>query len=229
MESSSPPAAVTTVHIYTWDVSAIIKEPLLSEIVDAMPRPAPKMKGAPRIPPGFFDGALREVNLCTRLSQSHGPNNHPTPIPRRRTLGSFSSFCRSSELNRAADPDTQSQSQPLSWIRNLGSGMMRRRDTSDIQLREPPVVEVPCTAGKPVHFFVFHSSPSLLTRFCAEKLSRKKEASCQLLSTSHHTAIQCSNKGYTSIISAITYHWQDVRGTSRSHLYCADDRNNLVP
>jgi len=31
---------------------------------DATPRPAPKMKGTPQIPPGFFNDALREANVC---------------------------------------------------------------------------------------------------------------------------------------------------------------------
>ncbi|KAG1784060.1 hypothetical protein EV702DRAFT_31407 [Suillus placidus] len=37
-----------------------------------------------------------------------------------------------------------------SCAQNLVSGMPRRRDGSDIQLREPPIIEVPCTAGKPI-------------------------------------------------------------------------------
>jgi len=31
---------------------------------DATRRPAPKIKGAPKIPPGFFSDALREANVC---------------------------------------------------------------------------------------------------------------------------------------------------------------------
>ncbi|KAG2048265.1 hypothetical protein BDR06DRAFT_784200 [Suillus hirtellus] len=60
-------------HIYTWDVSAIFREAGLSDIVDTTPRPAPKMKSAPRIPPGFFDDALREANSRIHLSQAYGP------------------------------------------------------------------------------------------------------------------------------------------------------------
>ncbi|KAG2350259.1 hypothetical protein BDR05DRAFT_1054399 [Suillus weaverae] len=42
-----------------------------------------------------------------------------------------------------------------SRAQNLVSGMPRRRDGSDIQLREPPIIEVPCTAGKPIgHYHV---------------------------------------------------------------------------
>ncbi|KAG1717347.1 hypothetical protein EDB19DRAFT_2048007 [Suillus lakei] len=34
------------------------------------------------------------------------------------------------------------------WTQNLVSDMMRRRHRSNIELREPLIVEVPCTAGK---------------------------------------------------------------------------------
>ncbi|KAG2344713.1 WD40 repeat-like protein [Suillus weaverae] len=143
---------VTSCHddyMYTWDVSAILKQSgLPSDIADATPRPAPKMKGAPRIPPGFFNDAIREANLRTRLSQSHGPHNSPTPAPPQRTLGPFTSFWRRSKSLGATERDTKSPSRPFSWTRNLSS-MLRRRDGSDIQLRE---VEVPCTAGKPRNY-----------------------------------------------------------------------------
>ncbi|KIK32625.1 hypothetical protein CY34DRAFT_814165 [Suillus luteus UH-Slu-Lm8-n1] len=111
-------------HIYTWDVSAIVKRAgLPSDILDVTPRSAPKIKGA-RIPPGFFDDALREANLRIRLSQSHAP---PTPTPHQRTFNPLSSVWRSSEPHGATDSATQSRSQPFSWARNL-SGILRRRD-----------------------------------------------------------------------------------------------------
>ncbi|KAG2747063.1 hypothetical protein P692DRAFT_20834668, partial [Suillus brevipes Sb2] len=112
---------------------------------DAAPRPAPKMTGARRVPPGFFDDALREANLRIRLSQSHAP---PTPTLHQRTLSPFTSVWRRSKPHRATEPATRSLSRPFSWTRNL-SGILRRRDRSDIQLRE---VEVPCTAGKPRNY-----------------------------------------------------------------------------
>ncbi|KAG1728339.1 hypothetical protein EDB19DRAFT_1941282 [Suillus lakei] len=137
-------------HIYIWDVSAIVKEPdLLPDNVDATPRLAPKITGVRRIPPGFFDDTLREANyLRIRQSQSNGPNNHPTPTPRQRTLTPFSSFWRHSKTHRATEPDPQPQSHSLSWTRSLVSHMLRRQNASDIQLREQPVVDVPYTAGK---------------------------------------------------------------------------------
>ncbi|KIK32476.1 hypothetical protein CY34DRAFT_814256 [Suillus luteus UH-Slu-Lm8-n1] len=123
-------------HIYTWDIFAV---------VDVTPRPA-KIKGA-RIPPGFFDDALRDANLRIRLSQSqsHAP---PTPTPHQCTFNSFTSVWRISEPHGATESATQSRSQPFSWTRNLSS-ILRRRDRSDIQLRE---VEVPCTAGQPRNY-----------------------------------------------------------------------------
>ncbi|KAG2750158.1 WD40 repeat-like protein [Suillus brevipes Sb2] len=130
-------------HIYTWDVSAIVKEAgLPSDILDVTPRP--KIKGA-RVPPGFFDDALREANLRIRLSQSHAP---PTPTPHQRTFNPFTSVLRPSKPHGATESATQSRSQPFSWTRNI-SGILRRRDRSDIQLRE---VEVPCTAGQPRNY-----------------------------------------------------------------------------
>jgi hypothetical protein len=134
-------------HIYTWDVSAIIKEAgLPSDIVDVTSRPAAKVKGTPKIPRGFFDDALREANLHTRLSQSHGPHDCPTPTP---TLSRFSSFWRPSKPHGATERNTQSRSRPFSWTRNLVSGILSRRDGSEIQLQE---VEVPHTAGQPRNY-----------------------------------------------------------------------------
>ncbi|KAG2135170.1 hypothetical protein DEU56DRAFT_756791 [Suillus clintonianus] len=112
--------------------------------VDATQQLAPKMKGVPRrqIPPGFFDDA-RRADLSTSYIQSHGQHNS-------RTLSRFPSFWRRpSNRHGATERDTQSLSSPFSWTWNLVSDMMRRRDGSNVELREPPIVEVPCTAGKP--------------------------------------------------------------------------------
>ncbi|KIK33091.1 hypothetical protein CY34DRAFT_813848, partial [Suillus luteus UH-Slu-Lm8-n1] len=85
-------------HIYTWDASAIVKRAgLPSDILDVTPRLAPKIKGA-RVPPGFFDDALRDANLRIRLSQSHAP---PTPTPHQRAFNPFTSVWRSSEPHGA--------------------------------------------------------------------------------------------------------------------------------
>ncbi|KAG2051118.1 hypothetical protein BDR06DRAFT_959304 [Suillus hirtellus] len=119
-----------------WEVSAILR-------TVGLPDPAPKMKGASQIPPGFFDDTLREANLRIRLSQPHGP---PIPVLRQRTLSRFHSFWHRSKSHGVTRHDTRPQSHPLSWTRNLVSGILRRRDGSDIELRE---VEVPYTAGKP--------------------------------------------------------------------------------
>ncbi|KAG2078506.1 WD40 repeat-like protein [Suillus decipiens] len=130
------------VEIYIWDVSVIIKEAgLPSDIVDVTPRPALKIKGATRIPPGFFDDGLREANLRIRLSQSNGPHHYPTAASHQCILGVSSFWHRS---KRATERDIQSRSRPFSWNLNL-SGMLRRPDASEIQLQE---VEVPYTAGK---------------------------------------------------------------------------------
>ncbi|KAG2337778.1 YVTN repeat-like/Quino protein amine dehydrogenase [Suillus weaverae] len=152
---------LTTIYndgrIFTWDISAIVREAgLLSDIADVTPRPTPKIKDARRIPPGFFNDALREANLHTRLSQSNGPNDHPAPPPHQRPHNRFSSLWRRSKPHKATQRDDQPRSQPLSWTRNL-SAILRRRDGSDIQLRE---VEVPYTAGKPRNYHARKKKPT---------------------------------------------------------------------
>lgn len=92
-----------------------------------------------------------------RLSQSHGPHNRSTPSPPQRILGSFPSFWHHPKPHSTAKRDTQPRSHPLSWTRNLVSGIVRRQDTSK---QEPPVVEVPYTAGKPRNY---HARKKLAT------------------------------------------------------------------
>lgn len=87
--------------------------------------------------------------MRTRLSQSHGP---PTSPPHQRAHSRLS-FWHRSRPHGATEPDTHNRSHPLSWTRSIVSGMLRRQDRSDIELQEPPVVEVPYTAGKPVCVF----------------------------------------------------------------------------
>ncbi|KAG2739120.1 WD40 repeat-like protein [Suillus brevipes Sb2] len=138
-------------HIYTWDVSDIVKRAgFPSDIADVT---SPKMNGARQIPPGFFDDALREANLRIRLSQSHAPH---IPTPRQRTLSPFTSVWQRYRPHGAAESATQSRSQSFSWTRKL-SGILHRRDRSDIQLQE---VEVPCTAGKPRNYHATKKKPA---------------------------------------------------------------------
>ncbi|KIK44108.1 hypothetical protein CY34DRAFT_11278 [Suillus luteus UH-Slu-Lm8-n1] len=140
-------------HIYTWDVSVIVEGAgLPSDIMaDVTQRPAPKMTGARRLSPGFFDDALREANSRIRLSQSHAL---PTPTPDQRSLSPFTSVWRRSKPPGATEPTTQSRSRPFSWTRNL-SGVLHRRDRSDVQLQE-----VPCTAGKPRNYHAGKKKPA---------------------------------------------------------------------
>jgi len=165
--------------------------------------------------------------LRTRLSQSHGPHttNCPTPAP---ALSRFSSFWRRFKPHGATERNTQSRSQPFSWTRNLVSGILRRRDGSDIQLRE---VEVPHTAGQPVHFFLFHGSSLSLTPLCTEKLScKKEEASCQLISNSqysYHATTQRSSTEHTIVITATTSHCRCF-GISCSHRCRGNNKNTLT-
>ncbi|KAG2133816.1 WD40-repeat-containing domain protein [Suillus bovinus] len=132
-------------YLYTWDLSAIVKEAGLPlDILDTTPRPAPKSKDVPRIPRGFFDDDLRRANSRIRLSQSHRPY-HLTPAPRQRTLDRFYSFWHRPKSQSKSDYHTRPRSHLLSRTRNLVSGILGRRDSSDFEVQE---VEVPCTAGK---------------------------------------------------------------------------------
>jgi hypothetical protein len=67
-------------------------------------------------------------------------------------LSHFTSVWHRSKPHGATESTTQSRSRPFSWTRNI-SGILPRRDRSDIQLQE---VGVPCTAGKPVRFSLSH-------------------------------------------------------------------------
>lgn len=116
-------------HMYTWDVSAIVKQAGLNDLLsdnvnvvnksvldaDATRRQATQIKGVRRVPQGFFDD----------FSTSHGPHTAHTAAPRQ-------------------------PSSPLSWAQKFMSGMLRRRDGVNVQL--PPIVEVPLTAGKPRNY-----------------------------------------------------------------------------
>lgn len=104
---------------------------------------------------GFFDDALRDANLRTRLSQSRGP---PTSPPHQRAHSRLS-FWHRSRPHGATEPDTHSRSHPLSWTRSMVSGMLRWQDRSNIELQEPPVVEVPYTAGKPRNYHARKKKP----------------------------------------------------------------------
>lgn len=118
-------------YIYTWDISAIITEAGLHNLLsdkmnvvnksvlnaDATRRRAPKIEGVVRVPQGFFDD----------FSTSRNRHGDLTTVP-------------PSHISR----------NPLNWAQNFVSGMLRRRDGSTIQL--PRVVEVPLTAGKPRNY-----------------------------------------------------------------------------
>ncbi|KAG2135407.1 uncharacterized protein EDB93DRAFT_1331117 [Suillus bovinus] len=134
-------------HLYTWDVSAIVKEAGLPvDILDAPPQPAVKKERCFSYTPRVFDDDIRKANEHIRLSQSHGPYHHPTPAPRQRTFSRFPSLWHDSNLHGETEHRTRPQSHPLSWTRKLVSSILNRRDGLDIQLQE---VEVPYTAGKP--------------------------------------------------------------------------------
>jgi hypothetical protein len=155
----------------TRDVSAIItKAGLLSDIADVTPRPVPKMKDSRQIPAGFFDGALRDANLHTRLSQFNRPSNCPTPLPHQRANSRFFSFLYHFKSHMVTELSAKPQFHPSSWTRNTVAGIMHKLDRSVVEMREPPVF-FNCTAGKPRNYH-----------------ARKKPAAITTVNT--HTAIK---------------------------------------
>lgn len=48
--------------------------------------------------------------------------------------------------------ETISRPHPLSWAQHFVSGILHKRNGTVIELRETPVVEVPCTRGKPRNY-----------------------------------------------------------------------------
>ncbi|KAG2078501.1 WD40 repeat-like protein [Suillus decipiens] len=200
-------------HLYTWDVSAILnKAGLPLDIVGTTPRPALKTKDAPRIPLGFFDSALREANLHIRLSQSSGPHHHPTLAPCQRTLCLFSSFLRHSKPHRTTEPDTKSRSQSFSWTRDLVSGILHRRDGSDVQLQE---VKVPCTAGKPRNYHARPKPAASLSRPSNTHIMQQYTATTQSVTPSSQQLPPTAN---ASILSAVPSAAEATRTTSCPHI-----------
>ncbi|KAG1853185.1 quinon protein alcohol dehydrogenase-like superfamily [Suillus subalutaceus] len=207
-------SCINNVH-YTWDLSAIVncnEAGLPSDIADATPKATPKIKGARRIPPGFFDDALREANLRIRLSQTHGPHDHTTPASRQRTLSRFSFFLRRSRPHGATERDTQIRSRPFSWTRNIVSSILRRRDGSDIQLHE---VEVPCTAGKPRNYHARKKPATSSSRPSNTHAMQQHSAATQSISPSSQ---QSSPAAITSTLSAVPDTARAAGTTSRPRI-----------
>ncbi|KIK31904.1 hypothetical protein CY34DRAFT_19459 [Suillus luteus UH-Slu-Lm8-n1] len=89
---------------------------------------------------------------CERLIRTFVyPNPMPRP-PRHHIIAPSIPLSQSgaaqSHHDGATESATQSRSRPFSWTRNI-SGILHRRDRSDIHLRG---VEVPCTAGQPRNY-----------------------------------------------------------------------------
>ncbi|KIK44103.1 hypothetical protein CY34DRAFT_653860 [Suillus luteus UH-Slu-Lm8-n1] len=161
---------------------------------------------------------LGRICYQSRNRLSHAP---PAPTPHQRFLGRFTSVWRRDKPHGATEPATQSQSRPFSWTQNL-SGMLRRRDQSDIQLQE---VEVPYTAGKPVHCSLIHSSSVSLSPRTEELPRRKEEANCQLISTfqySYHATTQRSSTKHIIIITATASNYYYLNALCRPWYYWGD-------
>lgn len=210
-------------HIYTWDLTAVIdKSTRLLDIVDATLQPAPTMKGATRIPIGFFDDALREANLRTSLSQSHGLHNRPTLAPSQSTLSRFSTFWRLFKPHGATESDTQSRPRSLSSNRNRVSDILRRRDGSDVQLRE---VEVPYTAGKPRNYHARKKKPAASSsRPSNACTAQKPSGAAQITSPSS----QLPPSTTTSTLSAVPGTTGAGETISRPHITSAGWRVRFV-
>ncbi|KAG1895442.1 uncharacterized protein F5891DRAFT_1058441 [Suillus fuscotomentosus] len=176
------------------------------------------MNGAARIPTGFFDDAIRETNLRIKLSQSHGP----TLAPSQSTLGRFSTFWRLFKPHGGTELNTQSRPRSLSWNRNRVSGILRRRDGSDVQLRE---VEVPYTAGKPRNYHARKKksapSSSRPSNVCT---AQKPSGAAQITSPS----LQLPPSTTTSTLSAVPGTAGAGETISRPHITSAGWRVRFV-
>jgi hypothetical protein len=96
---------------------------------------------------------------------------------------------RRSKPTRETESDTQSRSHYLNWTRNLVSGILRRRDGSDMQLRE---AEVPYTGPQPVRFFFNGYSLSLTLVTQRNYHARGKKAASSSRPSNIHTTQQLS-------------------------------------
>lgn len=113
-------------RIYTWDVSAIIKKAGLDNLLSD------------------------NVNTVNKSSLNADATRRRAPKiegPRRIPQGFFDNSSPPRGPNTAAPRQSHN---PLSWAQNLISGMLRRRDGSNVRL--PAIVEVPLTAGKPRNY-----------------------------------------------------------------------------
>ncbi|KAG2147772.1 WD40-repeat-containing domain protein [Suillus bovinus] len=89
---------------------------------DATRQGRPLIKDARRIPQGFFDDSPH-VSLWRRH-----------------------------ESHETTERNTISRPHPLSWPRHFVSGMSHKRNQTDTELQEIPVVDVPCTWAKPRNY-----------------------------------------------------------------------------
>ncbi|KAG2039561.1 quinon protein alcohol dehydrogenase-like superfamily [Suillus americanus] len=132
-------------NAYTWDVSAILKDAGLYDLLFDKPksllaadRPVRhKIEIANRVPRGFFDDTQHHTH-----SSADSAQHHPHPRSQRSTLRS--SFL---SLFRPVHPDMPSQPRPFNWVRNRLSA---RPSGVDIDLHDRPsaVINVPYAKGK---------------------------------------------------------------------------------
>ncbi|KAG2125745.1 WD40-repeat-containing domain protein [Suillus clintonianus] len=137
-------------YVYIWDVSAILKKKKKTVHKFSLNDDATRFRAPPiRIPRGFFDDT-RDPSTMPGVP-SDGCRGHHTASSRQWLLGRLPPTWRHrrSDIHGTTEPNPRSQSRPPRLARNLIPDMLCKRNGSDIQSREPPVVEVPCTAGKP--------------------------------------------------------------------------------
>ncbi|KAG2112934.1 hypothetical protein BD769DRAFT_1112112 [Suillus cothurnatus] len=153
-------------HINIWDVSVIVREAGLEDLLshndtvkkplldaDATRRRAPPIKDVRRIPRGFFDNA-REFDT-SRRDASH--RQHDRPI--LSTLGRLTSLWRRPDSHEETERDTISRPHPFSWAQSFVSGMLHKQNT-DIEVRVAPIVDVPHAWGQPRNYHAREKKPS---------------------------------------------------------------------
>ncbi|KAG1873350.1 hypothetical protein C8R48DRAFT_452071 [Suillus tomentosus] len=151
-------------HICTWDVSAILREAGLEDLLsdndnavkkllldaDATQRRRPPIKDARRIPRGFFDDS-QAFETSRRLASQGRRDRQPLSTP-KFLLSRLTSLWRRPDSHGPTERNTISRPHPLHWAQHFVSDMLHRQSETDTELREIPVVDVPYTSGKPRNY-----------------------------------------------------------------------------
>ncbi|KAG1798378.1 WD40-repeat-containing domain protein [Suillus variegatus] len=142
-------------HIYTWDVSAIVREAGLEDLLSDNDVCCIMSRQKPRILILSSQNAVKKLLLdfdaSRRLASQGRRDRQPLSTP-KFLLGRLTSLWRRPDSHGPTERNTISRPHPLNWAQHFVSDMLHRRSETDIELREIPVVDVPYTSGKPRNY-----------------------------------------------------------------------------